>query len=430
VKFDWQKILEELGRNIVKFPQEAIGVLRTPQSDPRTTILVLSIFLVGVLLLAVLGLALWSTFLGRRAGEEELVEEPVEAPLPPPESSLAPSGPRRLDYAKIGIIAAAVLVALGTASYYTSTPSFCANCHVVKKEYKSWTKSSHQEVGCLSCHQEPGVSGYLVQKAGYVREALLFASGNYTEPTKSQVSNKTCNRCHGKIAQGTVVRYGIKVRHQDFLEKGYKCAACHNTVAHGDNVPVQKFPTMDKCVICHDGREASAECNLCHAQTVTETRELRRELVKVAAEIPWHCRGCHAPQVEKKCMDCHGLEMPHSPEFLRGKHARSAFTQRSVCLKCHVKEEAFCNKCHVYPSPHGSIAEWTSQHGPAAKKISIVQVFLEDSQFVDCYLCHTRPNMCDACHVGQREVRTGEIRKQQDARQLWKSGPSSPEPEE
>lgn len=430
MKFDWQKILEELGRNIVKFPQEAIGVLRTPQADPGTTILVLSIFLVGLLLLVVLGLAVLPLLRGRRVGEEELKEEPLEAPLPPVESPQVPPGLRRLDWTRIGILIAAIIVVLGTASYYISTPSFCANCHVVKKEYKSWTKSSHREVGCLACHQEPGVSGYLVQKASYLREALLFATNNYTEPTKSQVSNRTCNRCHWEVGRGTVVRYGIRVRHQDFLEKGYKCAGCHNTIAHGDNVPVQKFPTMDKCVICHDGKEVSADCNLCHAQTVKEAREPRRELVKVAAEIPWHCRGCHAPQVEKKCIDCHGLEMPHSPEFIRGKHARSAFTERSVCLRCHIKETAFCNKCHVYPSPHGPEREWARLHGPAAKKTTLIEVQLEDSGFIDCYLCHTRPNMCDACHVGQREVRTEEIRKQQGVRQPWKPGPSSPEPEE
>ncbi len=225
------------------------------------------------------------------------------------------------------------------------------------------------------------------------------------------VSNGSCNRCHRSVANGTVTRHGIRVRHKDFLDRGYKCVYCHNTIAHGDNVPVPKFPTMDKCVLCHDNKRASAECKLCHVEeAIGEAREPRREFVKIATEIPWHCRGCHTLEISKKCIDCHGLEMPHSPEFKSGKHARLGFTQKSICWRCHPSNFGLCNKCHVYPSPHGSESEWIRLHGPAAKKTIIVEVFLEDSQFIDCYLCHDRPNMCDACHVGQKEVRMSEIR--------------------
>ena len=433
MKLDWQKILGEAARSLVRFPGEALDVFRTPQADSQTTILVLSIVVVALLLLAIVAFFVWS-LLGTRRRVEPVVEEPVEEPLPAPESPQAPPPRLSADWIGIGLFVAAVVGLLAIGSYQVSQPSFCAKCHVVKSEYKSWIESSHRQVGCLGCHQEPGVSGYVVQKIGYVREALLFATGNYSDRKQSIVPNRSCNRCHKDLSRQTVIRYGIKVKHQNFLEKGYRCTGCHNTIAHGDIVSVPKYPTMDKCVVCHDGREASAECELCHVSNVAkQVRQPRRELVKIATEIPWHCRGCHSPAVAKKCIDCHGLEMPHSPEFMRGKHARLAFTQKSICVRCHSGKASSCNQCHDYPSPHGPERDWIRQHGPSAKKQVIVQVEWGGQESAGCAGCHYKgTNMCNACHVGQRETTWAEWSSkqkapQQKAPQQWMPGPEPSE---
>ena len=39
------------------------------------------------------------------------------------------------------------------ASYLSTDPAACANCHIMQPQYDSWQKSSHHTVaGCIDCH--------------------------------------------------------------------------------------------------------------------------------------------------------------------------------------------------------------------------------------------------------------------------------------
>ncbi|MBE0417264.1 MAG: hypothetical protein IBX63_05825, partial [Coriobacteriia bacterium] len=73
-------------------------------------------------------------------------------------------------------------------------------------------------------------------------------------------------------------------------------------------------------------------------------------LPKVAAV--GYCSTCH---VESRfCMDCHGMEMPHSDEFKTKTHPELVASRMDKCELCHTAADPFfCDKCH-----HGTASDW------------------------------------------------------------------------
>jgi len=294
---------------------------------------------------------------------------------------------------------AAILIGL---SYYTGRPSFCANCHTKRVEVKALAKSSHKGIGCLKCHQSPGVSGAVLQKIDYSRWLWVYAVTNTVEPQRANVDDGACLRCHPEIPKKTVVRYGIKAKHRDFLEKGSHCVDCHNSVAHPEVVKPERRPSMDSCMKCHDDRVAKADCSVCHTKDIgSEIKEPRRGVMKVGVQPElYFCYRCHE---EKKCTSCHGVIMPHPPDWLShgpvAKHAKPAFTNREVCWRCHDIPEAplkpamiqACG-CHGTMGYHGPQESWRKTHGPIATgKVP------GDGENDYCGNCHS-DNLCNHCH--------------------------------
>ena len=151
---------------------------------------------------------------------------------------------------------------------------------------------------------------------------------------------------------------------------------------------------MSQCIACHDTDNASAECDVCHSEDVgVAVRRLQRPFAQTLTGRE-DCRGCH--EVES-CNDCHGLELPHSQEFIDGYHARPALVETSTCLKCH-DIKAFCNGCHEFKvdgygatswqKTHQNLGDFTSWHansrGPG----------------LGACRCHDsdRQRFCDYCH--------------------------------
>jgi hypothetical protein len=70
-------------------------------------------------------------------------------------------------------------------------------------------------------------------------------------------------------------------------------------------------------------------------------------------------------------------------------------------------KEVFCNRCHAYPSPHGSTQRWLKEHGPAALKKLIPNNSrcgrCHDAVFEQrCSTCHN--SLCDSCHSDGRKA--------------------------
>lgn len=395
--------MEEILRSVLSFFKEVVAgvleVIARPGKDPTQTALVIGMLFLGLLVVAMLGFIIYSLI--HPTAEREIVVVPIEP---------RPKLTRRELWVSWGIFSALTIVILGLASNYTSKPSFCGQCHIVQKEYRSWQDSSHRKVQCLACHQQPGISGFLIQKMGYLRETLLYFTDGYNTPLKAFVANESCLQCHNEITRKVVSSLGIRVRHQDFLEKGDRCTDCHNTVAHGDVVPIPRFPSMNKCVTCHDDIKVSARCNLCHKGDIGKVARKRGEdFVKVEVRFRRTCRGCHST-IEPCVTRCHGVEMPHSEEWvLQGAHARTAFTNKPVCWRCHPggpgdeKPWSFCNRCHTFPPPHPSGKEWVKWHTPAGRYQIPPDILAGIETELDCVGCHGRAtgDFCGLCHPGK-----------------------------
>jgi len=105
-----------------------------------------------------------------------------------------------------------------------------------------------------------------------------------------------------------------------------------------------------------------------------------------------YCATCHV--VNTFCMDCHGMEMPHSEEFKTKSHPELVATQLEKCEMCHMQSTTFfCDSCH-----HGSsvgwefdpAVAWQTQHAMTVVEKGVAPCLgaCHDQQF--CVDCHTR----------------------------------------
>jgi len=401
-----------------RFIADVVQVVNNPQADPQTTSLVVIILFLIVSILALLIWLIVSPFLkNRRAAMEVLISKHLEVTS------------REVWTVRVLFIAA-VFVSLVAIYYIGTQSSVCVRCHEGDLA-KNVKKSAHKKVACVSCHRSPGADGYIVQVFDYLRWLGRFTISKNDEGSyDAQVANSSCLGCHKGITKETVARWSVRVRHSDFLAKGARCVDCHNGIAHDKALAIVREPSMDKCVMCHDNKTASADCGLCHTNEASPTtRKMPEEIIRVDTQPMRNCRGCHPQDNKSECVKCHGLEMPHPREWVRrvqsepNDHARPGFLNKKLCMRCHkfdetlapvahaidsvYRREIFCNRCHNYTSPHGSTERWLKMHGPIAqgRVISDNQRcgICHDSSFErKCSTCHR--SLCDSCHQDGRKA--------------------------
>lgn len=311
---------------------------------------------------------------------------------PRPSSTPASRGPRARRFERIAYVVAAVLAVLyasGTLYVKSASTSTCERCHTSKSAVvASWSKGVHRTQPCWSCHGGGGVLGGVEARLAYVR--WVSPSARATDiKTRAQVADDVCTRCHREAIKGTVTVGEVRIRHAEPLAKGYHCVDCHSETGHRSSSSAgRRTQQMQVCILCHDGKTATAECTTCHVEDVGRIRATSAdELPKVEMGAPQTCRGCHSI---KKCNDCHGLEMPHTLLFMStGAHAKeAAFERHAVCMKCH-DEKKFCNRCHRFADGNHGGASWRLQHGTKARALG------EDK----CVLCHNHSkDFCGLCH--------------------------------
>jgi len=383
----------DLSQRINDIFEDIRYVFGNPTYDTNLTILVAVMLLVTLALLFALGYLAYSFATRKRLR--------VRLEVPVSESPYAAWGQRFL-------IVAAVALTFVALSSYTARPSFCANCHGKSTAVIALRSSTHKGVECLQCHQPAGATGALLQKIDYSRWLWVYATTNKIEPATASVDDGACLRCHGEVRSKTVSRYSIRVRHSDFLQDGARCVDCHNTVAHPGAVKPVREPSMGGCIKCHDGKRAAAECSTCHEKDIgTAIREPKRDRIKAGIFVQWDfCYRCHK---EKRCTNCHGVTMPHPPDWVaKAKHARPAFTDRDVCWRCHDIPSAPLQPamlqscpCHGTMEYHGAQELWRTNHGPIALGRQP-----GDGENDYCYDCHS-VRLCDFCHrEGRYKART------------------------
>lgn len=422
--------LKGISKEIIrKFSADLVEVLRQPQANKEATILVIGIIIV---ILALVALIFWliASWLFRR---NKAVYELYEA-----KHYRASGG--KLGWAGAAVFSALLIASLGGVYHYGTESSICIRCHHRTLEKDTWPEV-HANVACTGCHRRPGVSGHFLQSLDYVRWLVAYTV-NKSElgSEETVVRNDVCISCHLEVPRKTLSRWGVRVRHADFLAIGARCLECHGDVTHGSKKSIRNRPTMDKCIVCHDGKRAPAECSMCHTDKASPvTRKATVEIMRIDVEPMRNCRGCHEQTPQSECIRCHGLEMPHPKEWVRrpgqgglNAHALPGFLEKAKCKKCHRFDEGlpapihptdpvnlreiFCNRCHEYSSPHGSLDRWLKRHGPEALKVI-------DSDNPLCGSCHSAnnerlcskchsPDLCSHCHSnGIREVEDVELQR-------------------
>jgi cytochrome c nitrite reductase small subunit len=117
------------------------------------------------------------------------------------------------------------------ASYMTDDPAACANCHVMRENHDSWTKSSHGKVAvCNDCHTPPGfVAKYGTKALNGFFHSLAFTTQHFPDEIHIternwKVTESSCLKCHEEIVTGI---QGTREH-----DEKVSCITCHRNVGH------------------------------------------------------------------------------------------------------------------------------------------------------------------------------------------------------
>jgi len=120
----------------------------------------------------------------------------------------------RTTVAAVAAVAMGVAAGLGAftfvyargASYLSTDPAVCANCHVMREHYAAWQRSSHRAVaGCADCHMpHDPVGKYAAKASNGFWHSLAFTTGRFPDPLQIKPGNRaiterTCRTCHEDI---------------------------------------------------------------------------------------------------------------------------------------------------------------------------------------------------------------------------------------
>ena len=121
-------------------------------------------------------------------------------------------------------------------SYFSTDPTACVNCHIMRPQFDSWQKASHHTVAtCVDCHLPQGFVGKYIAKAenGY-NHSKAFTLQNFHEPIQinkknSRILQENCLACHQSMTD--YLTHGGASADDDF-----SCIHCHRSVGHGETV--------------------------------------------------------------------------------------------------------------------------------------------------------------------------------------------------
>ena len=130
------------------------------------------------------------------------------------------------------------------ASYLSTDPAACANCHIMREHFQAWQKASHHTVaGCSDCHMphDPVGKYYTKAKNGFWH-SFYFTTGRFPYPLRITEGNRavtehTCRYCHAPITEA--IEHGAGAPAGDEHHGGtahedgeISCVRCHRHVGH------------------------------------------------------------------------------------------------------------------------------------------------------------------------------------------------------
>jgi hypothetical protein len=240
-----------------------------------------------------------------------------------------------------------------------------------------------EALSCTFCHEnvsdqaDPGatdIPGHAVCESCH---ADWIGTDAAPAPTKE------CARCHKDLrptAAGAAVRTStraakmsipvpnIKFGHAEHVAADLECVACHGNVPKKALATRDDFPTMDRCIECHQEKGISTECKSCHLTGATgrlvtdfpsgelmplryhgsavHTGDFVRAHAAPAQRDPNYCKQCHGTE---DCMECHdsvGRDTRYHPGDWLAVHSIKSRIDDVRCTSCH-RQQTFCLDCHV-----------------------------------------------------------------------------------
>jgi len=119
------------------------------------------------------------------------------------------------------------------ASYLSTDPEACVNCHIMRPQYDAWQKASHHTMAtCVDCHLPAhGLEKWVAKVSNGYHHSKGFTFQDFPEPIRITPSNarilqNNCLRCHDGLvhellAGATTDRDAVR------------CVHCHRAVGHG-----------------------------------------------------------------------------------------------------------------------------------------------------------------------------------------------------
>jgi cytochrome c nitrite reductase small subunit len=139
--------------------------------------------------------------------------------------------------AALGVGAFTFVYARG-ASYLTSDPAACANCHIMQEHFSGWVKSSHRSVAtCNDCHTPHNniVAKYATKASNGFWHSLGFTTGRFPDPLRikpgnHRITEHACRYCHAEITDA--IEHGTDPGGETPERDKVSCVRCHKYVGH------------------------------------------------------------------------------------------------------------------------------------------------------------------------------------------------------
>src|SRR5262249_30171284 len=135
----------------------------------------------------------------------------------------------------LGCVLAGVLLGLGGytfwyaegASYFSSNPQACANCHVMREHLDSWQRASHHAAAPgIDCPlPPPPLPKSLAKPENGFWHSLRFTLQDYSEPIRigarnARILQQNCIACHRELVAEVV-------GHGSAADPSNNCVRCH-----------------------------------------------------------------------------------------------------------------------------------------------------------------------------------------------------------
>jgi hypothetical protein len=343
------QIQDRLAAGVALITERLPAILANPRAYPREAMLLAAIAALAVLMIVLLVVVVFDITSAARARRKLGVKR---------RSRTVPL------FIAVGV-AGLMLLVLVMLPNTVIVSQQCDACHQISEPVTAWENDVHAAVACYSCHSSGGVAGSVQASTREIRRVFAPEGVRAT----AHVYDTRCLDCHENISDG-IVGAAVKMRHSDVIDAGYACADCHLEVGHAGLAAMRGEDLSDRrsvmtvCMSCHDGEQVSADCEMCHDGRPSDPPDA---VPAGDTPTPIQCDGCHTPETDASCIDCHGLELPHPVGFMQ-QHAGLSWNDPALCARCHeqARPQNGCD-CHGDVNLHGTYEEWFPKHGPAAR---------------------------------------------------------------